>query len=65
MRFLIDHSLTILILLSGAAWVALYVRLPTDGKVGQVVGNIVSEWSQALGIVVITKFARERGSHEG
>ena len=31
---------------------------------GQVVGNIVSEWTQILGIVLITKYTREIGSKE-
>lgn len=64
MRFLIDHSLTIGIVLTGALWVAYYVRLDPEGKTGSVVGNIVSEWGQVLGIVLITKYARETGSKE-
>ena len=63
-RFLIDHSLTILLVVTGAAWVFAYARLEPNGKSGQVVGNIVSEWTQILGIVVMTKYMRERGSKE-
>ena len=63
-RFLIDHSLTILLIVTGAAWVLAYARLEPNGKSGQVVGNIVSEWTQILGIVVMTKYMRERGSKE-
>ena len=63
-RFLIDHSLTILLIVTGAAWVFAYARLEPNGKSGQVVGNIVSEWTQILGIVVMTKYMRERGSKE-
>jgi hypothetical protein len=29
-----------------------------------VIGNIVSEWTQVLGLVLITKYAREQGSKE-
>jgi hypothetical protein len=29
-----------------------------------VIGNIVSDWTQVLGLVIITKYARERGSKE-
>jgi hypothetical protein len=35
-----------------------------DAKWGQVVGNIVSEWTQILGLVVLTKKLIERGSKE-
>ena len=64
MRFLIDHSLTIGLVLTGALWAAWYARLDAEGKTGEVVGNIVSEWTQVLGIVVITKYTREVGSKE-
>jgi len=30
-----------------------------------VIGNIVSAWTQLLGLVVITKYSREKGSKEG
>ena len=63
-RFLVDHSLTIALLLTGSVWVAVYVHMDANGKAGQVVGNIVSEWTQLLGIVVITRYAREVGSKE-
>jgi hypothetical protein len=36
-----------------------------DSKAGQVLGNIVSDWTQVLGLVVLTKYAREIGSKEG
>ncbi len=62
--FLIDHSLTILLLVSGVAWVAVYVNVDANGKAGQVIGNIVSEWTQLLGLVIMTKYMREIGSKE-
>jgi hypothetical protein len=65
LRFLIDHSLTIVLLITGAMWVAAYARMDPNGKAGQVVGNIVSEWTQVLGLVVMTKYLREIGSKEG
>jgi hypothetical protein len=65
MRLLIDHSLTIGLLATGAFWWVLYVRLPVNAKSGQVVGNILSEWTQIFGLVVITKYFREIGSKEG
>ena len=64
-RLLIDHSLTILLLVTGAIWIAVYRQLPPNGKSGQVVGNVVSEWTQVLGLVVLTKYLGERGSKEG
>jgi hypothetical protein len=63
-RFLVDHSLTIVLVVTGAGWMWCYARLPANGKPGQVVGNIVSEWVQILGLVVITKYTREIRSKE-
>jgi membrane protease YdiL (CAAX protease family) len=64
MRFVIDHSLTIGLVVTGLLWAVFYSRLEVNGKTGQVVGNIVSEWTQIIGIVVITKYTREIGSKE-
>ena len=64
LRFLIDHSLTIGLLVTGAMWAAYYAHLDANGKTGEVVGNVVSEWTQVLGIVLITKYTRETGSKE-
>ena len=65
LRLLIDHSLTIVLALTGATWLAVYLRSDVDSKWGQVIGNIVSDWTQLLGLVIITKYARESGSKEG
>jgi hypothetical protein len=62
--FCIDHSLTIALLVTGAAWAVVYARMDPQGKAGQVVGNIVSEWTQILGLVVMTKYLGEFGSKE-
>lgn len=59
-----DHSLTIFLLISGAAWVVLYLSMDANSKWGQVVGNIVSEWTQILGLVLMTKRLIERKSKE-
>jgi len=64
-RFLVDHSLTIGLLITGAMWILVYARIDANGKAGQVIGNIVSEWTQILGLVVITKYCGETGSKEG
>ena len=59
-----EHSLTVFLLLTGAAWVALFARSDPTSKWGQVVGNIVSEWTQILGIVILTKGLLETHSKE-
>ena len=64
LELLRDHSLTIFLLLTGAAWVFLYVRMDSESKWGQVVGNIVSEWTQIFGLVLLTKKLIEWHSKE-
>jgi len=64
-RFLIDHSLTIALALTGVAWAVVYAKSDVTAKWGQVIGNIVSDWTQLLGLVIITKYFRETGSKEG
>ena len=59
-----DHSLTIFLLLTGAAWVVAYMKMDSEGKWGQVVGNIVSEWTQIFGLVLLTKKLIEPHSKE-
>ena len=59
-----DHSLTIFLLITGIAWIALYAKLDSEGKWGQVVGNIVSEWTQIFGLVLLTKKLIEWHSKE-
>jgi hypothetical protein len=59
-----DHSLTLFLILTGIAWVALYVSMDSEAKWGQVVGNIVSEWTQIIGLVLLTKRLIERRSKE-
>ncbi len=59
-----DHSLTIFLLITGLGWVLFYASLDSESKWGQVVGNIVSEWTQILGLVLMTKILIERHSKE-
>lgn len=63
-RFLSRHSLTLVILATGLLWVVLFARADPNGKVGQVYGNIVSEWGQLLALIIMTKYFRETGSKE-
>ncbi len=62
--FLWRHSLLIFIGITGVAWAILFWRMDPQGKWGQVVGNIVSEWVQMGGLVFLTKRLIEKGSKE-
>ena len=59
-----EHSLTIFLVLTGFGWVALFAKMNPQGKWGQVVGNVVSEWTQIFGLVILTKKLIEKHSKE-
>ncbi len=59
-----DHSLTLFLLLTGVCWVVVYKHADPDSKWGQVTGNIVSEWTQILALVILTKRLIEKHSKE-
>ena len=59
-----NHSLTIFLALTGIAWVVFYAGMDSETKWGQVVGNIVSEWTQVLALVLRTKRLIEEKSKE-
>ena len=63
-KFLRDHSLTIFLVITGVGWVVLYAYMNSEAKWGQVVGNIVSEWTQIFGLVLLTKRLIEPHSKE-
>jgi hypothetical protein len=63
-EFLREHSLTLFLVVTGIAWVVAFRAMNPNGKWGQVVGNIVSEWTQILGLVLMTKRLIEVGSKE-
>lgn len=63
-QFLYRHSLLLFLFITGIGWLILYVRMNSQSKWGQVVGNIVSEWLQMAGLVFLTKRLIERGSKE-
>jgi hypothetical protein len=63
-EWLREHSLSIFLLVTGIGWVALFASMDSEGKWGQVVGNIVSEWTQIFGLVILTKRMIERHSKE-
>ena len=59
-----NHSLSIFLVITGVGWIALYAWMDAEAKWGQVVGNIVSEWTQIFGLVLLTKRLVERHSKE-
>jgi hypothetical protein len=61
-EFLREHSLTLFLLVTGIAWVVAFRAMNPSSRWGQVVGNIVSEWTQILGLVLMTKRLIEVGS---
>jgi len=64
MEFFREHSLTIFLLITGVAWVVAFNAMDPNSRWGQVVGNVVSEWTQILGMVLITKRLIEVGSKQ-
>ena len=65
MEFLREHSLTVFLLITGIAWIVAFRAMDPGSKWGQVVGNMVSQWTQILGLVLMTKRLIEVGSKEG
>jgi hypothetical protein len=59
-----DHSLSIFLIVTGIGWTVLFALMDSEAKWGQVVGNIVSEWTQVAGLVLLTKRLIERHSKE-
>jgi hypothetical protein len=62
--FIQNHSLTIFLLITGTGWVLLFRKSDPNGKWGEVVGNIISEWTQIIGTVLLTKKLMEIHSKE-
>src|SRR4029077_10352019 len=65
LEFLREHSLTLFLVITGIAWIVAFKAMDPTSKWGQVVGNIVSEWTQILGLVLMTKRLMEVGSKSG
>jgi hypothetical protein len=62
LEFVREHSLTLVLLITGVGWVVAFCAMDPGSRWGQVVGNIVSEWTQILGLVLLTKRLIEAGS---
>jgi len=58
------HSLSLFLLFTGVGWIVLFARSDPNSKWGQVAGNIVSEWTQIFGLLIMTKKLVERHSKE-
>jgi hypothetical protein len=63
-KFIQNHSLTMFLIITGLGWVLLYRHMDSEAKWGEVVGNIVSEWTQIIGTVLLTKRLMEVRSKE-
>jgi len=59
-----EHSLTIFLVITGMGWLAFFLKIDPDSKWGTVISNLVSEWSQQIGLVLLTKKLIETGSKE-
>jgi hypothetical protein len=60
-HFIHTHPFSIFLVVTGIGWLVLYLRMDPNSRWGQVVGNLVSEWVQTLGVVLMTKRLLERG----
>ena len=59
-----EHSLTLFLILTGLGWIVAFLKVDPESKWGTVVSNVISEWSQQIGMVVLTKRLIETGSKE-
>jgi hypothetical protein len=64
LEWLHEHSLTLFLVATGLGWAILFSRVDPEAKWGIVVGNIVSQWLQLIGLVLLTKKLIEPGSKE-
>ena len=49
-----------MLLVTWTGWICWYAHIDANGKTGQVVGNVVSEWGQILSLVWFTKYLVEK-----
>ncbi len=54
-QFIIEHSLSLFFTGTGIIWLIVYLNLDTNSKLGAIMGNIVSEWLQIIGLILLTK----------
>jgi hypothetical protein len=53
--FLRRHSLSLFFIVTGLGWIYVFKEMRPTSKWGQVVGNLLSEWTQILGVILLTK----------
>jgi hypothetical protein len=58
-RWIKNHTLTVFFGVTLIGWIILFARMSATSKWGQVVGNVVSEWTQILGMIWLTKMFYE------
>jgi hypothetical protein len=62
LRWVKTHNLTMFFGATLLVWIYAFARMSPTSKWGQVVGNVVSEWTQILGLIWLTKSFIERSS---
>ena len=63
-RFLAEHSLSLFLLLCCLSCGLVFFRMDPNSKWGTVAGNLLSQFVQLLGLVLLTKKLFEKGSKE-
>jgi|SRR5271165_2266311 len=58
-RWIKNHTLTVFFGVTWIGWIILFDKMNPNSKWGQVVGNVVSEWTQILGMIWLTKLFYE------
>jgi hypothetical protein len=58
-RWIKNHTLTVFFGTTWIGWIILFAEMPATSKWGQVVGNVVSEWTQILALIWLTKWFYE------
>lgn len=61
-RFLLDHSLSLFLLVCCLASGITFSRMDPNSRWGAVAGNLLSQFIQLLGLVLLTKKLFEKGS---
>jgi hypothetical protein len=55
LRWMKTHNLTMFFGATLLVWIYVFAHMSATSKWGQVVGNVVSEWTQILGLIWLTK----------
>src|SRR5258706_12222071 len=63
-RFLVEHSLSLFLLICCIAAGMTFYRMDPESKWGTVAGNVLSQFIQLLALVLLTKKLFEKGSQE-